>query len=56
MVADNIPDQIASAEYLVATPVKVAIPGLGVGLKISGVVDCVGIDLFDAAPEAVVLL
>ena len=56
MVADDIPDQTASAGYLVATPVKVDIPGLGVGFTVSGVVDCVAIDLFDAALEAVVLL
>ena len=56
MVADNIPDQIASAEYLVATPVKVDIPGLGVGVTSAGVVDWVAIDLFGAAPEAEVLL
>ena len=56
MVADNIPDQTASAEYLVATPVKEDIPGLDAGLTIAGAVDWVAIDLFDAAPEAVVLL
>ena len=63
MVADNIPDQTASAEYLVATPVKVNTPGLGVGVIIAGVVDWVtidffevAIDFFDVAPEAEVLL
>ena len=56
MVADSIPDQIASAEYLVATPVKIDVPGLDAGVTIAGVVARVAIDLFDAAPEAVVLL
>ena len=56
MVAESIPDQTASAEYLVATPVNVAVPGLDAGVTVPGVVDCVAIDLFDAALEAVVLL